>query len=497
MTAIANNLLKLFRTSLMYNFIMRVIKLLFLGVVCITPCCYPILSYCQLQGTAGINFESGLSWDQIKEKAATQHKYIFLDCYTTWCGPCKKMDKDVYSNNKVGSFMRTNFISWKIQMDSTVKDNPEVVKSRLDAQEIRDAFNVDAYPTFLFFSPEGKLMYKDVGFKNVEEFIIVADQALDPKNEIYYSKLQAYKQGKREKEDLYELAQYANSIGETVLAWQIANEYLYELDRNSLVSRDKILFVLNVAANRPLADSLANSYKINCLNKLPDSAWLAPENLQFINSFPSITNSSDKLFHFCYNRAWLVDSVIGYHGWSKKLVDSTITREDVHLKVFKDGRFLKSPNWIDIKSNIRRKYPKVDAERIVLDYQVEYFKRNKDWSSYNAALIQRVEKYGPFGMIDDQDFNLNNHAWELFLHSNKRRDLLTALEWSEKAIELVKTAPSQYNLPNWMDTKANILYKLGKVSEAMSLERRVTELDNSNEEFQKTLHKMQTNEPTW
>ncbi len=36
-----------------------------------------------------IHFENGLSWEQIKEKAKAEHKYIFVDCYATWCGPCK------------------------------------------------------------------------------------------------------------------------------------------------------------------------------------------------------------------------------------------------------------------------------------------------------------------------------------------------------------------------------------------------------------------------
>jgi thiol:disulfide interchange protein len=43
----------------------------------------------------GIRFEHGLSWAQVKEKAKAENKYIFMDCYATWCGPCKAMDKNV------------------------------------------------------------------------------------------------------------------------------------------------------------------------------------------------------------------------------------------------------------------------------------------------------------------------------------------------------------------------------------------------------------------
>ena len=43
----------------------------------------------------GIHFEQGLSWKDILAKAKAEHKYIFVDCYATWCGPCKYMDKNV------------------------------------------------------------------------------------------------------------------------------------------------------------------------------------------------------------------------------------------------------------------------------------------------------------------------------------------------------------------------------------------------------------------
>ncbi len=53
----------------------------------------------------GIKFENGLSWSQILAKAKTDNKYIFVDCYATWCGPCKEMDKKIYPSEKLGAIM--------------------------------------------------------------------------------------------------------------------------------------------------------------------------------------------------------------------------------------------------------------------------------------------------------------------------------------------------------------------------------------------------------
>ncbi len=73
----------------------------------------------------GIKFEEGLSLKQIKEKARTENKYIFIDCYTTWCKPCKAMEKDVYSDKGVGDLFNKKFISAKIQMDRTSQGGGE------------------------------------------------------------------------------------------------------------------------------------------------------------------------------------------------------------------------------------------------------------------------------------------------------------------------------------------------------------------------------------
>ncbi len=57
------------------------------------------------ENNRGIKFENELDWQQVLAKAKAENKYIFVDCYATWCIPCKKMDTDVYSSQKVGDFL--------------------------------------------------------------------------------------------------------------------------------------------------------------------------------------------------------------------------------------------------------------------------------------------------------------------------------------------------------------------------------------------------------
>src|SRR5690349_7699291 len=91
-------------------------------LLCLSFICVPVFLYAQ----NGIQWTDGMTWDQIKAKAKAENKFIFVDAYATWCGPCKKMDKEVYPSTKVGGVLNPKFVSVRIQMDQTKKDNDQV-----------------------------------------------------------------------------------------------------------------------------------------------------------------------------------------------------------------------------------------------------------------------------------------------------------------------------------------------------------------------------------
>jgi|SRR5579872_478388 len=70
----------------------------------------------------GIHFEDGISWQHVRQKAKGENKYIFVDCYATWCGPCKKMDKKVYGNESSKAFLNGKFVLAKVQNGSFCDD---------------------------------------------------------------------------------------------------------------------------------------------------------------------------------------------------------------------------------------------------------------------------------------------------------------------------------------------------------------------------------------
>ena len=62
----------------------------------------------------GVNFRP-LSYTEAIELAAKENKMVFIDFYTTWCGPCKRMSKEVFPQQEVGEYFNRTFISLKLE----------------------------------------------------------------------------------------------------------------------------------------------------------------------------------------------------------------------------------------------------------------------------------------------------------------------------------------------------------------------------------------------
>lgn len=118
------------------------------------------------QSTAGIAFFQG-SYEEALAKARSEHKLLFLDCYADWCGPCHRMAREVFTQQKVGELFNQNFISLMCNMEKTAAD-----------KALRDRFNVVSYPTLLFVSPQGFVTQRRNGFAPADSLIAFAQKAL-------------------------------------------------------------------------------------------------------------------------------------------------------------------------------------------------------------------------------------------------------------------------------------------------------------------------------
>jgi len=122
---------------------------------------FPVLLQAQ---SAKIDFASK-GWANLLSEAKKSDKLIFLDAYTTWCGPCKLMDKKVFSDAKVASFFNEKFINAKIDMEKG--EGPEIART----------YRIAAYPTLLFINGDGKMVHRGVGFHDNAELLELAETA--------------------------------------------------------------------------------------------------------------------------------------------------------------------------------------------------------------------------------------------------------------------------------------------------------------------------------
>jgi len=130
---------------------------------------------------AEIKFLENPTWISVLEQAKKENKIIFLDAYATWCGPCKQMDAETYTNQAVADFYNANFINVKYDMEKG------------EGSMLADRYYVSAYPNLVFINPDGVMLHKGVGFLTADEFLELAKTAKNPETQYYTLKKNALK----------------------------------------------------------------------------------------------------------------------------------------------------------------------------------------------------------------------------------------------------------------------------------------------------------------
>ncbi|PTL33174.1 hypothetical protein C7120_00615 [Prevotella sp. oral taxon 376] len=188
-------------------------------------CCFS--SVVQAQPSQGVNFHDNESWSSILKLASDQDKLIFVDCYTTWCGPCKALAKEVFPLKAVGDYFNEHFINVRYDMEKG------------DGKMLHDRYkkNIIGFPTLLFIDKTGKVVQQMAGFQDVEKLIAGAKKAFTGRDLFTLDK--EYRQGNR---DFKFLCEYMASLEGAFLkdsAAHVAQEYLAkarpeELDKDEI-----------------------------------------------------------------------------------------------------------------------------------------------------------------------------------------------------------------------------------------------------------------------
>ncbi len=462
----------------------------------------------QRNENGGIHFEQGLSWEDIKLKSKAEGKPIFMDCYATWCGPCKFMSQNIFTQKAVGDFMNENFINVAVQMDRTSRDVQEIQKWYDDATYLESVYFISEYPTYLFFAPDGNPLHRFVGTtgSDPQGFIVKVKEALDPDKQ-YYTQIEKFQLHLHDSVFLHNELKAALKFG----------------DRKS-------------------SERLANAY-FNCIQD--------PYNVESLNLIISaVQSSNDKAFLFFLNNFGRIDSVIHDQWAAEYIVGNIIAREEIVPSFEKNGSIV---NWSEINKSIKQKYPAGNAIVLQAIYQVYEFEiinkelravlyndsvYSPDWNRIAAHIKKMCPGYNPDSIITMEKprfytdkkmqsecdratlsclekygsklhaYDLNSILWEqVFLHSNDPKLLSLGTKLARRMVpDLSDTSACRRSgVPNLMDTYANLLYKTGIKEQAILWEQGALSAIQSDTHAAKstlknleiTIDKMERGESTW
>lgn len=172
-----------------------------------------------------VDFKKQPKWKKVLKMAKAQNKPIFVDAYTTWCGPCKIMDKNVFTDKNAANFFNENFINIKMDMEKG------------EGNQLKLDWDVKAFPTFLYFNPNGEIVHRVVGAYEVDQFLNYSKLALD-ENTTAANLQKRYDAGERGAEFMYSYLVSLRFGYHKELETQVATSYLNSLSNKDLLKKE-------------------------------------------------------------------------------------------------------------------------------------------------------------------------------------------------------------------------------------------------------------------
>lgn len=203
-----------------------------------------------LTATAQTNFRK-ITYAEALQAAKTEQKQLFIDFYTSWCGPCKMMVRNTFPTKAVGDYMNKKFVS--IQIDAEKGEGVALAKR----------FKITAYPTFVIVNNDDTEAARTSGYRPADEFLAELERILNP--EMTPEKIKArYNSGDRSAETV---KNYAGLLAEEIGSKRMTAEQ-YKAKTDSI-----------------------NGIVMDYFNSLSDAQKVAPEN-GFI--YRTYTNNSEQ-----------------------------------------------------------------------------------------------------------------------------------------------------------------------------------------------------------
>lgn len=370
----------------------------------------------------GINFETS-DFQSALDKAKAENKLVFMDAYTTWCGPCKWMAKNVFTDEAVGTYFNDKFINVKMDMEKG------------EGIDLAKRYEVKAYPTLLFIDGNGDLVHQSRGSRPAEDFVDLGQAANDP-NRQFVTMTKRFDSGERSAEFL-------------------------KLYTDALTSAGMKNF-----------DEVAQLY----MDTQDD--WTTEENMQFIFDYSEASMDS-KLFNYSLEHRDAFEKLVGKARFDQKLNYAAdfdrgkagIARDDVdklkvHYAKYFDAEQARIMAMKSYMNTLMYSKDPVDLEKFQAEIQLflankpnvgSNFYNSVAWQIYEISddknLLSKAAEWAQMSIDENKNsYNTDTMAALLYKLGNKDK----ARIYAEESIELAKKEGNDYTSTQDLLNKINM-----------------------------------------
>ena len=416
----------------------------------------------------GIQFEKG-TWKEVVAKAKKENKMIYVDFFTTWCGPCKLMSSKYFIDEKAG-----------------VKYNPTFVNFKIDAEkgegvELAKKYNVTGYPTNIFIdSKTEKIIYKTMGCPiDVSGLIENADVAiLEKKDPMSIEEYEAkFKSNKYDESFLKKYISKNNRLGK--LNDTYVDEYFSQYSEK-MTDLEKYNFI---SANEESLTAKIQSF--NYLQTLINKNIVPNDKIQ---------QTTESLVYHSLEKAEKSNN-------EKELLEAAILMKNYYTNGYEYSFEPLEKFYIKNKNEKRLEELYNEYGNYFSNIKPEVFdKKNKDAFESNVDAKMSMLKFqgGEAANITEGEVrqqliedgrnriysvstanNLNSICWNIYEKMSANKSLLeSSLNWIQTAMQL-----TDIDIEEWApiaDTYAHLLVVSGKKQEAIQQMKHIIKMTSQN-----------------
>lgn len=323
-----------------------------------------------------------LPFKDIIAKAKKEKKLVFIDAYAAWCGPCKMMEKNVFTQKSVSDYYNTNFINARFDMEKG------------EGRDIAAKFGVRSYPTYLFLNGEGELVSRNTGYMEESLFVAMA-QDINSLGNKKGSLKERFTRGEKDPEFLINIMKL-NSSTDYDFAKKASERYFENKKKTEEMTKDEIgLLLYFIKSSEDANYNVFVSRKAEIIKFLPEETY---------NEF----NAQLRL---------------------AKVVEQSI--DDKNKKI-NDDYFMKTAEPLVGKQAAMAKLNQT---------KLSYYEQNANFPEYEKAALEYYKNSDAFDPNE-----LLRAAWVFADHVKTPTSLKKATEWAEKSVMRGETSENTYIL---------------------------------------------------